>query len=139
MSCAEVGTSWGPCDNVESGLALFKENNDKDRPFKQVYIYINIYIVYLKYLATNIPDSIYQIWCLWKVSDVCCSLLLSHNTNFDDWHLIDVDVNEDVDVQLSVKCWNVKVEIKVEIKLNGLQAMWGNQSPDLVIWNDTYL
>ncbi len=39
-----------------------------------------------------------------------------HNANFDDWHLIDIDVNEDVD-HLSVKCWNVKVEIQLKSKL----------------------
>ncbi len=58
-----------------------------------------------------------------------------HNANFDDLHLIDIEVNEDVD-QLLAKCSNVKVEIQVEIKLKWSwtvsRLMWRNQSPNLV-------
>ena len=51
-------------------------------------------------------------WYLMSVAPYYCHTTL---INFDDWHLIDIDVNEDID-QLSVKYWNVKVEIQVEIK-----------------------
>ena len=45
------------CDNVKSGVVLFKENSDKETIQTSLYIHIYIYIVYIKYHTTNIPDQ----------------------------------------------------------------------------------